>query len=247
MSIETEQDLAGLTRIGAIVGQTLRAMAAGVRPGMTTAELDELGARLLGAAGARSAPALIYGFPGANCISLNHEVVHGIPGQRVIQPGDLVKIDVTAERDGYIADAALTVPVPPVSPLARALCDCAETALRQAIAAARAGRPVTEIGRVVERVARRRGFAIIPELTGHGVGRRIHEPPAVPNYPDPRLRDRLTDGLVITIEPILTAGSAKIVDEADGWTISTADRCLAAHVEHTIVVTRGQALVLTAA
>jgi methionyl aminopeptidase len=247
MSIETEQDLAGLTHIGTIVGRTLRAMAAGVRPGMTTAELDALGARLLEQAGARSAPALVYGFPGANCISVNHEVVHGIPGQRVIQPGDLVKIDVTAERDGYIADAALTVPVPPVSPLARALCDCAEAALRQAIAVARAGRPVTEIGRVVERVVRRRGFAVIPELTGHGVGRRIHEPPAVPNYPDPRLRDRLTDGLVITIEPILTAGSAKIVDEADGWTISAADGRLSVHVEHTIVVTRGRALVLTAA
>ena len=183
MSIETENDLVALSRAGKIVAFALRAMAQRLRPGITTAELDAIGADVLKQHGARSAPQLVYGFPGVTCISVNDEVVHGIPGERVIHAGDLVTLDVTAELDGYMADAALTVAVPPASALKRRLCACADAALGKAIAVARAGRPIADIGRVVEAEVRRYGFAIIPELGGHGIGRTIHDgqPPFVPN------------------------------------------------------------------
>jgi methionyl aminopeptidase len=247
MSITSEEDLEGLQRIGRIVARVLREMAASVRPGMTTAELDALGAGLLAEHGARSAPQLVYDFPGANCISVDEEVVHGIPGARVIRSGDLVKIDVTAELGGYIADAATTVAVAPVSEAKRRLKACAEAALRQALTVARAGRRVSDIGQAVEAEVQRQGFQVIPELCGHGVGRTIHEDPNVPNYADPRQRDRLTDGLVITIEPIIAARSNRVVTADDGWTLRTVDGSPAAHAEHTIVITKGRPLVITAA
>ncbi len=246
MSIESEQDWIGLKRIGRIVGLTLREMNKRLRAGMTTAELDHIGAQVLAKYGARSAPQRIYGFPGVNCISLNEEAVHGIPGERVIQPGDLVKLDVTAELDGYIADAAISVAVPPISPFKNRMLECAVSAFSKGIAAARAGRPLNEIGRAVDREVRRHGFSVMPELTGHGVGRSIHEEPSVPNYYDPRLRQPLTDGLVITIEPIISAGTWQSVPGDDEWVIKTADGSLSAHYEHTMVITRGQPVVLTA-
>lgn len=248
MSIESEKDLAGMRRVGKVVASALREMKARVRPGMTTAELDEIGARVLERHGARSAPQLVYGFPGVNCISLNDEAVHGVPGERVIASGDLLKIDVTAELDGYIADAAVTVAVPPVSTVKRRLRECAESAFWKALAVARAGQPLYEIGRAVETEVRRHKFSVLCELNGHGVGRTIHEEPrAVPNYYDPRRRRPLTDGLVLAIEPIISAGTRWSVEAADGWTVKTADGSLAAHYEHTVVITRGRPIVLTAA
>lgn len=218
-----------------------------LEPGMTTAELDAIGAAVFEEHGARSAPNLVYGFPGVNLISLNDEAVHGIPGNRVIEPGDLVKIDVTAELDGYVADAAVTVALPPAPPLHERLRDSAESAFRRAASIARAGRPVNKIGRAVETSVRRDGFTVIPDCSSHGVGRTIHEPPTIPNYYDRRLRATLTKGLVITIEPIISSGSGLTVEGDDGWTIKTADGSPSAHYEHTIVVTRGSPIVLTAA
>jgi methionyl aminopeptidase len=246
MSIESEQDLKGLERIGRIVGLTLREMQKRVRAGMTTAELDHIGAQVLVKHGAQSAPQRLYGFPGVNCISLNDEAVHGIPGERVIQPGDLVKLDVTAELNGYIADAAVTVAVPPISPFKNKLRHCAVSAFDKAIAVARAGRPLNEIGRAVEGEVRRHGFTVMPELSGHGVGRAIHEDPSVPNFYDPQLKGRLTEGLVITIEPIISAGTWRSARGDDAWVIKTADGSLSAHYEHTVVITRGQPVLLTA-
>jgi methionyl aminopeptidase len=181
-----------------------------------------------------------------NCISLNDEAVHGIPGDRRLRRGDLVKLDVTAELDGYIADAAVTVPLLPVSPVRRRLCECAEAAFSRALTAARAGQPVWKIGRAVEAEVRRRGFHVIRALSGHGVGRAIHEDPTVPNYEDRSADDRLTPGLVLTIEPIIAAGAGEVHVAPDGWTIRTDDRSLSAHHEHTIVITRDRPLVLTA-
>jgi methionyl aminopeptidase len=246
MSITSEKDLEALRLVGRIVGLTLKEMAASVTPGMTTAELDAIGAAVLARHGARSAPQLVYNFPGATCISVNDEVVHGIPGARVLRPGDLVKLDVTAELGGYIADAATMVALPPVSEKKRKLRDCTERALRDAIAAARWGHPLYEIGRAVETEVERRGFHVIPELCGHGVGRTIHEGPNVLNYEDRRHRERLTDGLVFTIEPIIASGTNKIRTEADGWTVRTTDGSPAAHAEHTIVITKDRPIVLTA-
>ncbi|HET8910306.1 MAG TPA: type I methionyl aminopeptidase [Ktedonobacteraceae bacterium] len=246
MSIESEGDLIGLARVGKIVALTLREMEKQVEPGITTAELDRIGEEFLERHGARSGPRLVYKFPGANCISVNSEAVHGIPGERVIAAGDVVKLDVTAELGGYMADAAITVLVPPVTPGMRKLANCASQALEKGINAARAGRPIFEIGRAVESEVKRQGFTVLRELVGHGVGRSIHEDPQIPNYFDRRANQRLPEGLVITIEPIISAGTSWTVEEDDGWTLKTLDDSLAAHFEHTMVITRGRPILLTA-
>lgn len=247
MSIRSQAQLAKLQAIGRIVRWALDAAAAAVRPGVTTAELDAVGARVLALHGAESAPPKVYGFPGALCISVNDEAIHGIPGRRVIQTGDLVKLDLVAEKGGFFADAAVTVACGEPGATARALVECAESAFHRGAAEARAGNRVSDIGRAVERETHRRGFAVMRELCGHGVGRTIHEPPSVPNYHDPRFRARLTEGLVITIEPIVAAGSGKGELQPDRWTIRTADRSLSAHYEHTVVITKGAPILLTAA
>lgn len=220
-------------------------MAAAVRAGVTTAELAAIGSKVLTEHGARSSPPLVYGFPGDVCISVNDEVVHGIPGGRVLQPRDLVKLDLTAEKDGYHTDSAMTLQVPPISTPASNLARCAERAFRKSLAAARVGNSVREIGRAVEREVRRRGYHVIRELGGHGIGRTIHEEPSVPNFPDPFARAQLTEGLVLTIEPIIAAGTSRITLDADKWTLRTSDGSLAAHYEHTLLITRGEPIVLT--
>ena len=247
MSIKSQAQFDKLRAIGKIVRQALDRTAAAVKPGITTAELDAIGARVLADHGAESAPPKVYGFPGALCISVNDEAIHGIPGGRVIHSGDLVKLDLVAEKDGFFADAAVTVRVGPASAEADALVRCAETAFYQSLPAARAGNRVCEIGRAVEKETHRCGFSVMRELCGHGVGRTIHEPPNVPNYHDSRFRTRLTEGLVITIEPIIAAGSGHGVLQDDKWTIRTADGSLSAHYEHTIVITKNAPILLTAA
>jgi methionyl aminopeptidase len=245
MSIESPADLAGMKAVSQVVRLTLDALVRQVRPGVATGELDGAAAKLMAAHGARSAPALVYGFPGTVLISINDEVVHGIPGARVIAPGDLVKIDVTVEKDGYVADAARTVVAEPGSSQAHELAACASAAFGAALHVARAGTKVNEIGRAVEREVRRRGFTVVAGLAGHGVGRTIHEPPSVPNEYDRFQRDVLTDGLVLTIEPMISAGSSRVVQDRDGWTLRTRDGSLSAHYEHTILITRGAPVVLT--
>jgi methionyl aminopeptidase len=246
MSIRSRAEFEKLRAVGRIVRRTLDTTAAAVRPGVTTGELDRIGARILADHGAEPAPPKTYGFPGALCISVNDEAIHGIPGTRVIRAGDLVKLDLVAEKDGFYADAAVTVTVGEAGASALALTRAATSAFARGAAVARAGNRVSEIGRAVESETRRRGFQVIRELCGHGVGRAIHEPPNVPNFHDPRCRSRLTEGLVITIEPIITAGRGRGVLDPDGWTIRTADGSLAAHYEHTLVITKGAPIVLTA-
>ena len=247
MSIKSEKELSQLKGIGRIVRKALDKMAAAVHAGITTAELNDIGSRVLSAEGARSAPPLIYGFPGNVCISVNEEAIHGIPGTRVLQEGDLVKLDLVAEKNGFYADAAVTVAVGAASPIAEALIRVAERAFHQGAQSARAGNRIYDIGRAVEREVKSHGFSVLRELCGHGVGRTIHEEPSVPNYHDPRSRGRLHDGLVITVEPIIAAGRGKASLQPDHWTVVTDDRSLTAHYEHTIVITRGAPILLTAA
>jgi methionyl aminopeptidase len=247
MSIRSHAELEKLRIIGRVVRLALERTRAAVRPGVTTRELDEIGARALAEHGAESAPPKVYGFPGALCISVNDEAIHGIPGDRVIREGDLVKLDLVAEKDGFFADAAVTVMVGVVSAPAARLARCAEAAFQRAAQVATAGNRVCDIGRAVERETRAAGFQVMRQLCGHGVGRTIHEPPNVPNYHDPRMRARLTEGLVITIEPILAAGSGHGELARDRWTVRTADGSLSAHHEHTVVITRGAPILLTAA
>jgi methionyl aminopeptidase len=191
---------------------------------------------------------MVYGFPGALCISVNEEAAHGIPGDRVLHAGDLVKIDLTAELNGYMADAAVTVAIPPLSPTRRKLTACAASSLSAALAGAVAGRRLRDVGRAVETAARRQGFTVIRELCGHGVGRTIHEEPrCVPSFYDPHAAERLWRGAVVALEPHITTGGARVVTSADGWTLRTTDGSPVANFEHTVVVTGAKPIVLTAA
>jgi methionyl aminopeptidase len=246
MSIETPEELEQLKAAGRVVAQAIRAMRAHARPGVTTGELDAIGGRLFARAGARSGPQLDYGFPGVNCISVNDEAVHGIPGKRRLREGDLLKLDVTAELDGFYADACVSVPIGKASRSTQKLAGASRAALNRALETARAGIPINHIGRAVESTVNAEGYSVCTDLTGHGIGRRIHEQPNVPNYDAPGFDQPLTEGLVITIEPIIAAGSGAVRAAGDGWTIKTQDGSYAAHSEHTIVVTTGAPVVLTA-
>jgi len=247
MSIETEAELAALKEAGRVVHLVIAAMRAAVAPGVTTARLDAIGADVMRAHGARSAPKLVYRFPGENCISVNDEVVHGIPSGRVLNEGDLVKLDVTVEKDGFMADACVTAPVGRVSARAAALAETAERAFHAALREVRPGRRACDVGAAVEEFVERRGFRVVRALTGHGIGRTIHEEPTIPNWGDPGHRTWLEEGMVITLEPIICAGTGDAYDDDDGWTVRTTDGSLAAHFEHTLVVRKGPPLLLTAA
>lgn len=249
MTVRSNEEFSRLARVAQLAARARDRMAAAARPGMTTAELDEVGAAFLRERGLRSAPQLVYQFPGFNLISVNDEIVHGVPGDRRLERGDVVKIDVTPELDGFVADTATTVILPPVRPEAHRVRAAARAALSRGVAAAVAGQPVRRVGAAVEREVRRHGCAVVRELTGHGVGRSIHELPIVPNFADPAATERMNAGLVFTIEPLVAArGPARAVTGGDGWTLSTHDGSLAAHEEHTVLVRPGgPPLVLTAA
>jgi methionyl aminopeptidase len=248
MSVESPMQLRGLRRAGRVVAETLRVVRRAVAPGVTTAELDRLAAETFARHGARSGPILTYGYPGFVCISVEDEVVHGVPGPRVLRPGQLVTLDVAAEVEGYHADAAITVPVARVDAGRQRLMAATRAALNAGIRAARPGATLRDVGAAIEREARRRRFTVLRELTGHGIGLAMHEDPIVFNWPAPAARTRLTPGLVFTIEPMLTSGGPGLVLEDDGWTVRTADRAPSAHQEHTIMVSRsGRPVVLTAA
>jgi methionyl aminopeptidase len=246
VTIRHRSELEAMTAVGRLVGQTLALMAPAVAPGITTREIDEVGADFLRQHGARSAPHLLYNFPGCSCISVNDEVVHGIPGSRRIAAGDLVKLDVTAELDGFIADAAVTVPVPPVTRVGQALCDAARSAFELAMAIARPGERLAELGRVIDREVRAKGFSVLREVAGHGIGKTIHEPPDVLNYFNPHVRDRLEEGQVMAVEPIIAMKPARVQEGADGWTLRTSNGALAAHYEHTVMITPEGPRLLTA-
>jgi methionyl aminopeptidase len=247
VSVDSPEQLQGLRRAGHVVAETLRVLRSAVEPGVSTRELDRLAADTFARYGARSGPILTYDYPGSVCISLDEEVVHGVPGDRVARAGELITVDVAAELDGYHADAAVTLAVGRVDARRRRLMSATRAALQAGIRAAQPGATLRDVGAAIEREARRRGFRVLRELTGHGIGYAMHEEPTVFNWAAPTARTRLTAGLVFTIEPMLTAGTPRIVVEPDGWTIRTADLAPSAHEEHTIMVTKGCPVILTAA
>jgi methionyl aminopeptidase len=217
-----------------------------LEPGMTTAELDALGEALLDRRGARSAPRLSYGFPGATCISINEEAAHGVPGDRRIQPGDVVNVDVSAELDGYFADTGATRVVPPVAPVKARLCHATSRALGEAMKEVRAGNRLNRIGRAVQRVAKTYRFKVIRNLAGHGVGRSLHESPQdIVGYYRPQDPRMFHEGMVIAVEPFLATGVSQVCEAEDGWTLVGAPGHFSAQYEHTLIVTRGQPIVVT--
>lgn len=246
MTIESQSDIIALQRIGRIVSLILHKMLDSIEPGMTTAELDAIGARLLAEFGARSAPQLAYDFPGATCISVNEQAAHGVPGSRIIKAGDLVNVDVSAELDGYYADTGGTKIVPPSSPIKTRLCHATRTALAEAIKVARAGQPLNRIGRAIEQVANTHRLRIIENLGGHGVGRAIHEEPEhILGFYDPRDKRVLKEGMVIAIEPFLSTKSRAVSESDDGWTLVGMPGNLSAQFEHTMIITRSEPIVVT--
>ena len=246
MTADSQKDIEYLKAIGRICAETLRKMMNITRAGMTTRELDEVGRAFLEAEGARSAPQVTYNYPAATCISVSPVIAHGIPDEHVLREGDLIHIDVSAELDGYYADTGASLVVSKRERSLEKLLEATRATLSKALRVAKAGNPLNGIGRTVETEARKRGYNVIYDLTGHGIGRGLHESPQeILNFYNPDDRRILNEGLVLAIEPFLTTGIGRTVQEKDGWSIRTMDRAIAAQFEHTIVVTRNEPIILT--
>lgn len=249
MTITTEAELARLKAIGRICAQARDAAAQALRPGMTTADLDAVVRRVLDAHGARSAPEITYGFPGASCISVNEEVAHGIPGPRVIRAGDLVNIDVSAELDGVFADTGASFVVRDADPRLVALCRDGKRAMWAGIGAVKSGAGFAEIGIAIGAFAKKHRYTLIDNLASHGVGDSLHdEPGEIPTWPDRSERRVMTEGLVFTVEPFLSMGARHAVDaeRGDGFTLEARPMAPTVQFEHTVVATRRGAVVITA-
>jgi methionyl aminopeptidase len=247
--ITHDEQLTGLMQAGQCVARILQAMQRHAVPGMTTLELDQFGASLFAMAGARSAPQLCYDFPGHTCISINGQAAHGVPGQQMLQVGDLINIDVSAELGGYFADTGGSFVLPGAAPDITALKQRLSLAARHArdtgVAFARSGRRLNELGRRIHNSIQAAGFCNVRNLCGHGVGAHLHEEPTVRNYFDSRDSMRLLKGQVITIEPFLSTNVSRVHELDDGWTLAGRNSSLFAQHEHTIVVTDGEPIVLT--
>ncbi|HEX5942390.1 MAG TPA: type I methionyl aminopeptidase [Anaerolineales bacterium] len=246
MTADSQKDIEYLKAIGRICAETLRKMMNATRAGMTTRELDEIGRALLEAEGARSAPQITYNYPAATCISVSPVIAHGIPDEHVLGEGELIHIDVSAELDGYYADTGASLVVSKRDRHLEKLLDATKAALSKALRAAKVGNPLNGIGRTVHTEAKKRGYNVIYDLTGHGIGRGLHETPeGILNFYDPNDGRILNEGLVLAIEPFLTTGIGRVVEEKDGWALRTMDRAIAAQFEHTIIVTRNEPIILT--
>ncbi|WP_126974828.1 type I methionyl aminopeptidase [Frigidibacter oleivorans] len=248
MTVTRQQELDGLRAIGRIVANTLQAMAGAMEPGMTTRELDAIGRALLDREGAIPAPETSYGFPGATCISVNEEIAHGIPGARVLAPGDLVNIDVSAHRDGFYADTGASFRLRPGgdAPALDRLCRDGRKAMQIGIAQVGSDRPLAGIGQAIGRFASARGYTLIRNLASHGVGRALHEPPeTVATWPSRGDRRRIHRGLVLTVEPFLSLGGRQAVEGGDGWTLRSDPPAPVVQYEHTVVATDRGAVILT--
>ncbi|MBM7583874.1 methionyl aminopeptidase [Bacillus pakistanensis] len=246
MIVKTEQELTALKEIGEIVARIRDELKEMTKPGITTKELDEHAGKLFEEKGALSAPKGEYDFPGFTCISVNEEVAHGIPGERVIQEGDLVNIDVSGSKNGYYSDTGISFVVGKGDKTLYTLCEVAQKAFDAGLKKARAGSKKNGISKAVQREAQKNGFTVIKNLTGHGVGSSLHEAPDhILNYFDPWDNALLKDGMVIAFEPFISTKSEYIVQKDDGWTYITEDKSFVAQVEHTIVITKGEPIILT--
>ncbi len=247
MTVSSDDDLESLRRIGRIVADALEIMGKAIEPGITTRELDAIGRDFLEREGARSAPETVYGFPGATCISVNEEIAHGIPGERRIAAGDLVNIDVSAEKDGWFSDTGASFAVPPVTRAVERLCRDGRRAMWTGLRQVGAGKPLAGIGQAVGAFAKKNGYTLVRNLASHGVGASLHEEPTeIATWPDASERRIMTEGLVFTVEPFLSLGAdyAENRDD-DPWTLYSRPKALTVQYEHTVVATRNGPLVLT--
>ncbi len=246
MTITNQNELDGLKEIGRVVANTMQSMAKAMEPGMTTRELDDIGRALLERAGATSAPQSTYDFPGATCISVNEEIAHGIPGDRVILAGDLVNIDVSASKNGTFADTGATFRMGLVRPSLDRLCRDGKRAMRIGIAQVGHDKPLAGIGQAIGRFAATRGYTLIQNLASHGVGRALHEyPEEVATWPTRGDKRRMHNGLVLTVEPFLSRGGIWATTGRDDWTLYSEPRAPVVQYEHTVVATDRGAIIVT--
>lgn len=246
MTLKDAQELEKLKIIGRIVAQVREAMGAALSPGMSTRELDQIAIKMFTEAGARSAPQLTYKFPGATCISVNHRVAHGIPDDTILKNGDLVNIDVSAEKDGFFADTGASFCVGESTLAREKLCREGHKILMKTLEQVKAGKPLNIIGKTLHREARKRGYTLIQNLGSHGVGAALHEEPSfIAPYPDPSDRRMLEEGMVITIEPFVSTGAKEVFELRDGWTLATKAGYDTVQYEHTLVVTKNKPVIIT--
>ena len=245
ITIKSPQELDSMRRAGKIVGDVIDLLTAAVAPGMTTLDLDKIAYKEITRQGAKPTFKGYQGFPASICTSVNEEIVHGIPGKRVLLEGDIVKVDVGATIEGFIGDAAVSMPVGEVTPEAAALMDDTRISLEKGIKAAQPGARVGDVSAAVQAFGESRGYGVVREFVGHGVGRFLHEDPQVPNYGQAGLGPLLRVGMCIAIEPMFNLGDwhTKILD--DEWTVITADGKLSAHFEHSIAITEDGPEILT--
>jgi methionyl aminopeptidase len=244
--VKNAVDLAGMRASGRIAAQVRDAVARSVGPGVTTAELGDYAEELIKGFGAESAFLGYKGFPGQICVSVNEAVVHGIPGKRRIELEDIVSIDVGVRYNGYIGDTATTVMVGVTNPDVVRLVKTTEKALEAGIAAAHEGNRLSDISHAIESVAVKAGFSVVREFVGHGIGRKMHEDPQVPNFGRPGQGPKLLAGMTLALEPMINLGGANVEVMQDGWTVLTKDRKPSAHFEHTVAIGDGPAEILTA-
>jgi len=243
---KTEEDFKGLKEAGKIMGIIRDEMVAKTKPGITTKELDDFGGELFEKHDAISGPKGEYDFPGFTCISVNDEVAHGIPGNRVIQEGDLVNIDVSGSKNGYFADTGLSFVVGEGDPVLSKLCEVAKKTFEAGLTKFKVGGKKNAIGKVVFQTARQNGFTVIKNLTGHGVGLALHEAPDhILNYYDAWDKELLIEGMVIAFEPFVSTGSEEVYQKGDGWTYATEEKSFVAQIEHTVIVTKEGPMIIT--
>jgi methionyl aminopeptidase len=243
--IKSDEEIAIMREAGKVVGQTLKKLAKEVRPGLVLKELDEIVRREFEARGVVPTFLGYLNYPARVCVSINDEVVHGIPGERVLREGDIVSLDLGATVRGFVGDAAVTVGVGRISDEAVGLIRVTEECLWKGIDAARGGAMLGEISYAIQQHAESHGYSVVREYVGHGVGRQMHEDPQVPNFGSPERGPVLRKGMVLALEPMLNVGDWRTKRHADNWTVSTIDGSLSAHFEHTIAITDGEAEVLT--
>ena len=243
--IKTAKEIEKMRIAGHATAEVLSRTAALIAPGVTTKEIDEAAAQFISETGGHSAFLGYHGFSGNICISINDEVVHGIGGPRKIQYGDIVKLDIGVIKGGWVGDSATTVPAGLIDPAVQKLLDVTEESLRVAISHAVAGGRLGDICASVEETVAAHGFTVVREFVGHGVGRKLHEEPQVPNYGKPRTGPRLKPGMTLAIEPMVNMGVCGVRILEDGWTVVTADGKPSAHFEHTVLITEGEPEILT--
>ncbi len=246
VEVKSREELAIMRRAGAVVADILDLLAKAVKPGMTTGEIDRIARAELEKRGAKPAFLNYHGFPGVICVSINSEVVHGIPSdKRALKAGDIVGLDFGCVIDGWFADSARTVGVGAITPEAQRLIDVTRESLMKGIEAVKAGARVGDVGSAVQKHAEAAGYTVVREFVGHGIGRALHEEPPVPNYGKPGSGQRLKAGMTIAIEPMVNAGGPEVATLGDGWTAVTKDGKLSAHFEHTVAVTENGFEILT--